>query len=58
MIQKLSIARKNVDHYDLKIGYDHLYVYTRVIKNISNKMREDVWMLKPKKHANKFGRLT
>ena len=28
MIHKLSIARKNTkDHYDLKIGYDHLYVY-------------------------------
>ena len=27
-------------------------------KNIFNKMKEDVQMLKPKKHVNKFGRLT
>ena len=27
-------------------------------KNIFNKMKEDVGMLKPKKHVNKVGRLT
>ena len=31
---------------------------TRIIKNIFNKMKEDVGMLKPKKHVNKVGRLT
>ena len=31
---------------------------TRIIKNIFNKMKEDVGMLKLKKHANKVGRLT
>ena len=31
---------------------------TRIIKNISNKMKEDIGMSKPKKHANKVGRLT
>ena len=29
--------------------------YTRIIKNIFNKMKEDVGMLKPKKHVNKVG---
>ena len=33
-------------------------MYKRIIKNIFNKMKEDVGMLKPKKHANKVGRLT
>ena len=28
-------------------------VETRIIKNISNKMKEDVGMSKPKKHMNK-----
>ena len=31
---------------------------TRIIQNISNKMKEDVGMSKPKKHVNKVGRLT
>ena len=31
---------------------------TRIIKNIFNKMKEDVGMSKPKKHVNKAGRLT
>ena len=31
---------------------------TRIIKNIFNKMKEDVGMSNPKKHANKVGRLT
>ena len=33
-------------------------IETRIIKNIFNKMKEDVGMSKPKKHANKVGRLT
>ena len=33
-------------------------VKTRIMKNIFNKMKEDVGMLKPKKHVNKVGRLT
>ena len=36
-------------------NYVHLYI-TRRIKNISNKMKEDVGMSKPKKHANKVRR--
>ena len=36
-------------------NYVHLYI-TRIIKNISNKMKEDVGMSKPKKHANKVRR--
>ena len=30
----------------------------RIIKNIFNKMKEDVGTSKPKKYANKVGRLT
>ena len=33
-------------------------IYKRTIKNILNKMKEDLGMSKPKKHANKVGRLT
>ena len=31
---------------------------TRIINSIFNKMKEDVGMSKPKKHANKVERLT
>ena len=35
-----------------------ILMITIIIKNIFNKMKEDVGMLKPKKHVNKVGRLT
>ena len=39
--------KKYSDHSEKKT------METRILKNFSNKMKEDVGMLKPKKHANK-----
>ena len=51
--------------YNLHQYFKNVYIVqkkktmeTRIIKNIFNKMKEDVGMSKPQKHANKVGRLT
>ena len=36
----------------------HIIITRSIKKNIFNKMKEDVGMLKPQKHVNKVGRLT
>ena len=37
----------------MSIQEEILLIITRIIKNISNKMKEEVGMSKPKKHAKK-----
>ena len=40
------------------VGILHVYIYTRIIKTFSIKTKKDVETSKPKKRANKVGRLT
>ena len=53
MIYSTSAIYKKYSHHSGKKT-----MKTRIIKNIINKMKEDVGMSKPKKHANKVGKLT
>ena len=45
-------------HFPVTMYNNYCNIYTRIIKIFSIKMKEDVGMSKPKKHANKVGRLT
>ena len=47
-----AIYKKYLHHSEKKT------METRIIKTFSIKMKEDVGTSKPKKHANKVGRLT
>ena len=42
--------------HDMKLQ-QVMIIITRIIKSIVTQMKEDVGILKPKKHANKVGRL-